>query len=85
MKSREIGRTGLHVTALGFGGAPLGNLFAPMTDADGAEPSIRPGQMAAAISIRHPITAIGLSERRMGDALRQPLAAIMSCRPRSAG
>ena len=34
MKSREIGRTGLHVTPLGLGGAPFGNLFAPIAETD---------------------------------------------------
>ena len=27
---REIGRTGVQVTEYGFGGAPLGNLYAPI-------------------------------------------------------
>ena len=29
---RDLGQTGLHVTELGFGTAPLGNLFRPLSD-----------------------------------------------------
>ena len=36
---RNIGSTRLRVTEIGFGGAPLGNLFAVVTDAD-AEASL---------------------------------------------
>ena len=32
MKRRVLGTTGLFVTELGFGGAPLGNLFRPLPD-----------------------------------------------------
>ena len=31
---RPLGQTGLAVTTLGFGGAPLGNLFSPVSDAE---------------------------------------------------
>ncbi len=36
METRKLraGEGSLDVTALGFGGAPLGNLFAPVTDKD---------------------------------------------------
>ena len=67
---REIGRTGVQVTEYGFGGAPLGNLYAPiaedearglLTDAWGA--GFRYFDTA-------PYYGFGLSERRFGDALR---------------
>ena len=32
MKQRPLGTTGLAVTELGFGGAPLGNLYRPLAD-----------------------------------------------------
>ena len=34
---RALGRTGLRVSQLGFGGAPLGNLFAALSDAAAGE------------------------------------------------
>ncbi len=70
MKTRRIGRTALHVTELGFGGASLGNLYQP----------VAPGNVEAVLDaawnggIRYFDTAphygFGLSERRMGDFLR---------------
>ena len=33
LAKRKLGRTGLEVTVLGFGGAPLGDLFARLDDA----------------------------------------------------
>jgi D-threo-aldose 1-dehydrogenase len=67
---RSLGGTGLKITELGFGGAPLGNLFRPL-----------PGETArttlAAAEVggfgyfdTAPFYGFGLSERRMGDALR---------------
>ena len=32
-ETRALGRTGVRVTRLGFGGAPLGNLFRPIPEA----------------------------------------------------
>ncbi|MFJ6392913.1 aldo/keto reductase [Streptomyces sp. NPDC091972] len=71
MISQRIGRTGVHVSALGFGAAPLGNLFTPIDD----------GQAHATVDaawdagIRYFDTAphygLGLSERRLGVALAQ--------------
>jgi D-threo-aldose 1-dehydrogenase len=65
-----LGRSGVEVTPLGFGAAPLGNLFAPLDDE-------RAGQAVAAAwqrGIRYFDTAphygLGLSERRLGAALR---------------
>jgi D-threo-aldose 1-dehydrogenase len=59
------------VTEIGFGGAPLGNLFAIVTDAD-ARASL---ETAWASGCRFfdtaPLYGYGLSERRVGDALRE--------------
>jgi len=56
---------------LGFGGAPVGNLYAPMSDAQ-AHDAIG---TAFGAGIRYfdtaPYYGFGLSERRSGDALRQ--------------
>jgi D-threo-aldose 1-dehydrogenase len=67
---RPLGRTGLRVTALGFGGAPLGNLFRPIPEAD----AVGAVAEAYAAGVRYfdtaPLYGHGLSERRMGEVLR---------------
>jgi D-threo-aldose 1-dehydrogenase len=66
---RPIGRTGVRVSTLGFGAAPIGNLYAEVDDAD----AIAAVQAAFAAGIRHfdsaPYYGYGLSERRLGQAL----------------
>jgi D-threo-aldose 1-dehydrogenase len=67
---RAVGRTGLSVTELGFGGAPLGNLYAPMADGaarDAVDAAIDGG---IAYFDTAPYYGFGLSERRLGDVLR---------------
>jgi D-threo-aldose 1-dehydrogenase len=67
---RLLGHTGLSVTELGFGTAPLGNLFRPLPDETAR------ATLAAALSAGFgyydtaPFYGFGLSERRLGDALR---------------
>ncbi len=66
----QIGKTELKIDALGFGCAPIGNLYHPVSDADAAETL----QFAWNAGFRHYDTAPhygqGLSERRIGDTLR---------------
>ncbi|MGL6159004.1 aldo/keto reductase [Microbulbifer sp.] len=68
---RQIGQTALEVTALGFGAATLGNLYHPMPD-EAAKAAI---EKAFAAGLNHidtaPYYGFGLSERRVGDALRE--------------
>ncbi len=70
MEQRPIGLTGARVTALGFGGASAGNLGQETTNAGTATTVDR----AWAGGIRYFDTAphygLGLSERRLGAALR---------------
>jgi D-threo-aldose 1-dehydrogenase len=70
IEKQPIGNTGVLVDSLGFGCAPLGNLFHTITDGSAAEIL----QTAWACGFRHFDTAPhygqGLSERRVGDALR---------------
>jgi D-threo-aldose 1-dehydrogenase len=67
---RPLGRTGLQVTELGFGTAPLGNLFRPLSD------EVARATLAAAKAAGFgywdtaPFYGFGLSERRLGDSLR---------------
>lgn len=64
-----LGRSAVEVSRLAFGAAALGNLFTPVTDAH-AEEAVA---AAWASGIRYFDTAphygLGLSERRLGDAL----------------
>ena len=69
-RRRKLGRTGLSVTELGFGGAPLGNLFRPLAD-ETARATLDAGKKAGfGYWDTAPFYGFGLSERRMGDALR---------------
>jgi D-threo-aldose 1-dehydrogenase len=70
MRTNRLGRSTVEVTELGFGGGPLGGLFAPLDDDTAA------AALAAAWDggIRYfdtsPHYGIGHSERRTGDLLR---------------
>lgn len=67
---RNLGKTAVRVTEIGFGGAPLGNLFAAVPDAD-AEASLRTAwDSGCRFFDTAPLYGFGLSERRVGDALR---------------
>ena len=75
MRTSRLGRSAVDVTQLGFGGGPLGGLFAPLDDDTAA------GALAAAwdCGIRYfdtsPHYGIGVSERRVGELLRRKLRA----------
>jgi D-threo-aldose 1-dehydrogenase len=70
LPTAPLGTRGVTVTRVGLGGAPLGNMFAELPDADAA------GTVAAAwdAGIRlfdtAPLYGHGLSERRLGEVLR---------------
>ena len=67
---RKLGQTGLEVTELGFGTAPLGNLFRPLADAE-ARATLAAAEAAGfGYFDTAPFYGFGLSERRLGDALR---------------
>jgi D-threo-aldose 1-dehydrogenase len=70
MNRRQVGRTGLSVTELGFGGAAIGGLFRP-SSGDVARAAV---DAAWDAGIRYFDTAphygLGMSERRLGEALR---------------
>lgn len=69
-EQRRIGMTKLNVSQMGFGAAPLGNLYAAISDAAAYETV----QAALAAGIRYfdtaPFYGHGLSEHRLGAALR---------------
>ncbi|MFH8484172.1 aldo/keto reductase [Streptomyces longisporoflavus] len=67
---RAVGSGGVEVTELSFGAAGLGNLYTPITDED----AVAAVDAAWDAGLRYFDTAphygIGLSERRLGEALR---------------
>ncbi len=70
LRMRRLGRTSLSVSEIGFGAAPIGNLFAKMSDAE-AEATL---QAAWDAGLRYfdtaPLYGFGLSEERLGRFLR---------------
>lgn len=71
LPSRNLGRTGLKVSALGFGGAPLGDLYARLDEAQAiatVEAAVASGVTLIDTS---PLYGHGLSEHRIGAALRR--------------
>jgi D-threo-aldose 1-dehydrogenase len=68
--TRVLGKSGLAVTQLGFGGAPLGNMYRAFSDAQ-AEATVRASYDAGIrLFDTAPLYGFGLSEHRVGAALR---------------
>jgi D-threo-aldose 1-dehydrogenase len=68
--TRILGKSGLAVTQLGFGGAPLGNMYRAFPDAQ-AEATVRACYDAGIrLFDTAPLYGFGLSEHRVGAALR---------------
>src|ERR1700722_13233589 len=69
-KSHRVGSTAVCLPALGFGAAPLGNLYTARSDAD----AVATVQAALSAQFRYfdtaPYYGFGLSEQRLGFALR---------------
>ena len=77
---RPLGRTGLRVSTLGFGSAPLGDLYRLLDD----EQAIGAVERALALGINlidtSPLYGHGLSEHRCGTALRRvPRDGVVVC------
>jgi len=68
--TRVLGKSGLAVTQMGFGGAPLGNMYAAFGD-DQADATVRANYDAGIrLFDTAPLYGFGLSEHRVGAALR---------------
>ena len=71
LPKRRIGKTSVYVSELGFGASSLGNLYRPISD----EQVIATLNAAIDSGIDYfdtaPFYGLGLSERRVGDQLRQ--------------
>jgi D-threo-aldose 1-dehydrogenase len=69
MKTREIARTGVSLTALGFGAASIGNLYRETTDHEAREAVAQAWESGIRYFDTAPHYGLGLSERRLGAAL----------------
>lgn len=68
--TRPLGQTELSVSELGFGAGPLGNLYRPVTDSVAHEAVDAAFEAGLRYYDTAPYYGLGLSERRVGDALR---------------
>jgi D-threo-aldose 1-dehydrogenase len=68
---RRLGRTAVEVTTLGFGGNVLGNLYAAVDDGEARDTVDAAYETGVRTFDTAPLYGHGLSERRMGDALRR--------------
>lgn len=66
-----LGRTPLRVTRLGLGAAPLGGLFTAVGDEQAGATVDRAWELGLRWFDTAPLYGAGLSERRLGDALRE--------------
>ncbi|MFI8455421.1 aldo/keto reductase [Kitasatospora sp. NPDC085464] len=67
---RTLGRSGVAVGELAFGAAGIGNLFTPLTDADAEQAVAAAWECGVRYFDTAPHYGLGLSERRLGRALR---------------
>ena len=67
---RPLGRTKLKVTVLGLGTATLGNLYAPVSDADAHDTVKTAFDAGVRFVDTAPFYGHGWSEHRVGEALR---------------
>ena len=71
LPTRPLGRRGPAVTVLGFGGAPLGDLYAPLDDATAIDTVVAALDAGVRLVDTSPLYGRGLSEHRIGTALRR--------------
>ncbi|TWT15150.1 aldo/keto reductase [Reyranella sp. CPCC 100927] len=65
-----FGRSGVAITRLGLGTAPLGGLFAPVSDAAAEATVARAWELGIRYFDTAPLYGFGLAERRLGPFLR---------------
>jgi D-threo-aldose 1-dehydrogenase len=68
---RQLGRTGISVSSLGFGAAPLGDLYARLDDETAIRTAERALQLGLNLVDTSPLYGHGLSEHRCGTAIRR--------------
>ncbi|MDU0355430.1 aldo/keto reductase [Paraglaciecola aquimarina] len=69
-EKRQIGNTRLQVTSLGFGAASMGNLYQAVDDGEAQATLATAIKSGINLFDTAPRYGLGLSERRVGDALR---------------
>ncbi|MBY0274534.1 aldo/keto reductase [Candidatus Binatia bacterium] len=71
MRRARLGSSGVEVTRLGFGAAPIGNLFTRVADDDARAAIDTAWDAGVRFFDTAPLYGHGLSEQRLGAALRQ--------------
>jgi D-threo-aldose 1-dehydrogenase len=71
LASRPLGRSGMTVSTLGFGGAPLGDLFARLPETEAIATVEAAVEAGVTLIDTSPHYGNGLSEHRIGAALRR--------------
>lgn len=67
---RTLGKSGIKVPILGFGGAPLGDLYAKLDEKEAIEAVTTSFEHGVRLFDTSPLYGSGLSEHRIGSALR---------------
>lgn len=71
LPTRKLGKTGLDVTVLGFGGAPLGDIYEVLDDATAIAAVETAAQSGITLFDVAPLYGQGMAEHRFGTALRR--------------
>lgn len=71
LPKRKLGRTGLEVTALGFGSAPLGDIYEALDDQTAIDTVATAAQLGITLFDTAPQYGQGIAEHRIGTALRR--------------
>ena len=71
MKKRKLGNTDIYLSAIGFGGAPIGNLFEKLDDATCYKTLARCNDSNINLYDTSPYYGNGLSEHRLGSFLKK--------------
>lgn len=71
LPTRKLGRTGLDVTALGFGAAPLGDIYEVLDDATAIATVETAANAGVTLFDAAPLYGQGIAEHRVGTALRR--------------
>ena len=71
LPKRKLGRTGLEVTALGFGSAPLGDIYEVLDDATAIDAVETAAKLGVTLFDTAPLYGQGSAEHRVGTALRR--------------
>lgn len=70
-ETRELGRSGLAVTTLGFGGVPLGNLYEKCSDDDAQATLLAAYSAGIRFVDTAPFYGLGMSEHRIGHIMHK--------------